>query len=395
MTLPIMNTSRLPFTSALVPRRVSLARASLVHEWKRYITAVLAVAFSGLLVLVQLGLLLGMFGTVSTIVDQASADIWVVATQTESFDMAREVPRELEMRLRAHPDVETVQTMLYSFGNWRRHDNGKASVYVVGLDVTVNSMSMPRTFGPQLREALRDPGAVVVDEADLGKLGAEIGSTAEINGQRVHVVGTTTGMRSIGGANVFMSMATARRVLGAAVGEDNAYYLIRLREPAQRKAVQARLGPREDKPSYRVLLPGELSVMSQTYWLFESGAGAGFGFSTVLGLLVGVTITSQTLRGVILATLREYATLRALGISLSALRAVVMEQAFWVGVAGLLVTAGLTLGVWLAASASAVAIVFPWWTLASATVFTLAVALASGLLALQPLYRTEPAELLR
>lgn len=135
--------------------------------------------------------------------------------------------------------------------------------------------------------------------------------------------------------------------------------------------------------------------MSQTYWLFESGAGAGFGFSTVLGLLVGVTITSQTLRGVILATLREYATLRALGISLSALRAVVMEQAFWVGVAGLLVTAGLTLGVWLAASASAVAIVFPWWTLASATVFTLAVALASGLLALQPLYRTEPAELLR
>ncbi len=380
---------------AKIPRRVSLARASLLYEWKRYAAAVLAVAFSGLLVLVQLGLLLGMFGTVSTIVDQSSADLWVVASQTESFDIAREMPARIEMRLRAHPDVETVQTMLYSFGDWRKPDGGKASVYVVGLDVTKQSMSMPRSFSSDLREALRVPGAVVIDQVDLDKLGTAVGGMAEVNGKRVRVVGTTTGMRSIGGANVFMSLASARHVLGDWGGKGDAYYLIQLRQGAKREAVQVALEPRHEDSDYRVLSPGQLSNMSQLYWLLESGAGAGFGFSTLLGLMVGVAITSQTLRGAILATLREYATLRALGVSLSALRAVVLEQAFWVGVLGLITTGLLTMAVWVAAKVGSVAVAFPWWAFVSAAAFTLLVAVFSGLLALKPLYRTEPAELLR
>jgi putative ABC transport system permease protein len=381
--------------SKRVPRRVSLARSSLIHEWRRYTAAVLAVAFSGLLVLVQLGLLLGMFGTVSTIVDEASADMWVVASQTESFDIAREMPARIETRLRAHPGVETVQTMLYDYGDWRRADGGKVLVYVVGLDVTAQSLSMPRSFGPDLRQALRVPGAVVVDEVDLGKLGTTVGGVAEINGKRVHVVGIATGMRCIGGANVFMSMATAQHVLGSMAGDGSAYYLIRLREPARRAAVQASLQPTGGDPPYRVHSPGELSALSQLYWLLESGAGAGFGFSTVLGLMVGVAITSQTLRGAILSALREYATLRALGVSLAALRAVVLEQAFWVGLVGLMATGILTMAVWMAANAAAVAIKFPFWTFALAAGFTLSVAMLSGFLALRPLYQTEPAELLR
>ena len=106
-------------------------------------------------------------------------------------------------------------------------------------------------------------------------------------------------------------------------------------------------------------------------------------------------ITSQTLRGAILAALREYATLRALGVPLRALRAVVLEQAFWVGVTGIALTGVLTLVVVAAAVSANVAILLPPWSLGAAAVLTLSVALVSGLLALAPLRRTEPAELLR
>ena len=115
----------------------------------------------------------------------------------------------------------------------------------------------------------------------------------------------------------------------------------------------------------------------------------------MLALLVGVAITSQTLRGAILAALREYATLRALGVSLPSLRRVVFEQAWWVGIAGLMVTGLLTWAIYVTAKAHYVAIAFPWWATAGASFFTIAVALLSGLLSLQPLYKTEPAELLR
>ena len=137
-----------------------------------------------------------------------------------------------------------------------------------------------------------------------------------------------------------------------------------------------------------------LSTLSQTYWLMESGTGVGFLFSTLLGLAVGVAITSQTLSAAVLGSLREYATLRALGVPLAALRAVVLEQSFWIGLAGLAVTA-IAAALLLSAAASVVAVAVPWWAAVGTAAFTLLVALGSGMLSLGPLLKTEPAELLR
>ncbi len=77
---------------------VSLARSSLIYEWRRYLTAVLAVTFAGLLVLVQLALLLGMFSTVSVVIDDSNAQFWIGFRNTESVDMGRPVKRRVAMR---------------------------------------------------------------------------------------------------------------------------------------------------------------------------------------------------------------------------------------------------------------------------------------------------------
>ena len=68
---------------------VSLARATLVYEWRRFLAAMLAVAFSGLLVLVQLGLLVGMFGTVAVYIDESDAELWVGFAGTQSVDLGK------------------------------------------------------------------------------------------------------------------------------------------------------------------------------------------------------------------------------------------------------------------------------------------------------------------
>lgn len=376
--------------------RVSLARSTLLYEWKRYLAAALAVAFSGLLVLVQMGLLLGMFGSVSTIIDQARADLWVVEGRTESFDLARPMPDRYEMSVRAHPQVEAVQALLYEIGDWRRPDGGKVTVYVAGLDVSRQSLSLPHTFDERLRNALRLTGTVVIDRADAVKLGVGIGDKAEVNGYGLMVVGLTQGMQAIGGANVFVSMSTASALsLGSLEQAQRPYLLVKLRDPSLREVVQAELQPSGENPPYRVFTPAELSRKSEVYWLLESGAGAGFGFSSLLALAVGIAITSATLRGAILSSLREYATLRALGASVSTLRAVVLEQSFWVGVAGLILTGLLTAVIADIAAWIKVPFEAPWWSLLFTIVFTLTLALSSGFLALRSLYRTEPADLLR
>ena len=72
--IPPINAAMLASNAALPRPRlkmVSLARATLRHEWRRFLAAVLAVAFSGLLVLVQLGLRLA--GEIRPHGDHASA----------------------------------------------------------------------------------------------------------------------------------------------------------------------------------------------------------------------------------------------------------------------------------------------------------------------------------
>ena len=240
---------------------------------------------------------------------------------------------------------------------------------------------------------MQQPGAVLADATDMAKLGLEGGARiAEVNGQRVEVVGVVEGFRSIGGATLLMSRATAQALLGGQDPERVGYLTLRLASGADRMRVAAEL--EAGIPGVRVMSPEDLSALSQSYWLMESGTGVGFLFSTLLGLAVGVAITSQTLRAAVLGSLREYATLRALGVPLGALRGVVLEQSFWIGLAGLALTA-VAAALLLWAATAVVAVAMPWWAAAATAAFTLIVALGSGFLSLGPLLKTEPAELLR
>ncbi len=378
---------------------VSLARKSLIYDWRRYLAAVMAVAFSGLLVIVQIGLLLGLFRTVTLVVDRAGADLWIGDATIESFDLARDLPERVEFLVRSHPDAARVERLHMSSGDWRAPDGRRTAVMIFGVDATEASLGFPRSLSPSLREALRVPGTVVVDEVDLNKLGVVPGMRqgAEIDGRRVEVAGVMNGFRSIGGAMVFVSEPTFRDLrAGAGAGQPDgtAYFLVGLRPGSDPEVVKADLN-RASPGVFKAMSAEELSVMSQSYWLLETGTGVGFLFSTVLGLLVGVAITSQTLRAAVLASLREYATLRALGIPLGALRAVVLEQSVWIGVVGLVLAGAITAGAWWFASMAEVALVLTWWALLGTGAFTLIVAIISGLFSLGPLLRTEPADLLR
>jgi putative ABC transport system permease protein len=375
---------------------VSVARATLVFEWRRFLPAVLAVAFSGLLVLIQLALLLGMFGTVTIYVDQSTADLWVGFRDTKSVDLGRNIRSGNEVFLRMHPEVLSVERFRVGAGDWRCPDGTAVSGFVVGLDTSNGAMALSRLLSAELRTALKEPGSVVVDAADLGKLGVKVGDSAEVNGKRVKVVGAVTGVRGIGGVNILTSLANARRLDSSSPGSDaTTYFLVRVRDPGRAEAVRDDLHPRGTFRRYSVWTAAAFSAQSQRYWLVESGVGVGFGFSSLLALMVGVAITSQTLMGAVVSSLREYATLRALGISLGSLRAIVLEQSWWVGVAGLAATSLATWAVYALASAHQVAMRIPAWSVLATGAIILAVATGSGLLAVRALYRVEPAALLR
>lgn len=374
---------------------VSLARSTLKYEWKRYLAAVAALAFSGLLMLIQVGLLFGMFATFTTVVSRSPAPLWVTAPNVQSFDMSFTVPDRYIGRFLVHPDVTDVQILTTGFGEWLSASGTKMNVSMYGLNTKPNSLTLMKGFAPAVLAALAEPNTVVVDRADAAKLGAKIGGFAEINKKRMRIVGFVDGFRTTYGAYAFVSQPTMRLISGETTETNPPYFLIGLRQGADASKVCAQLTPRDINPGYSIWTREELTKISEYYWIGQSGSGASFAFSGLIAFLVGIGITSQTLRAAILANMREYAALRALGIGVDKLRKVVVEQSFWVGITGVIACYFFTILLSLAGHYFGVALSYPWWTIVITSVFVLFIALASGMLSLKSLYKSEPAELLR
>ncbi len=124
-------------------------------------------------------------------------------------------------------------------------------------------------------------------------------------------------------------------------------------------------------------------------------AGLAALWSAVLGLLVGLAITSQTLYAATAASRREYAVLDALGVPTWRMGVAVLAQSFWLGGAGVGLALPAAAGLSYALNALGVKVMLPAWLLAPVSVLTLAVVLLSGLFALRSLRLVQPAELLR
>jgi putative ABC transport system permease protein len=375
---------------------VPLARKTLVYEWRRFLPSLLAVAFSGLLLLVQAALVFGIFESAAVYITRSGGDLWVGHPGTQSIELGRPIPNDTEIKLRMDPAVARVEPFIWIDGDWRGPaDRGGLSVFVSGVDTRSDAIVFADVLKPELRAKLDEPDGVIVDRADLAQLGLGIGGRAVVNGQRVRIVGVANGLRALGGVNIVASLETARRLDNDHGGTEVAYYVVRLRDGADADAVRARLQPTTATKRYEVWTREAFARRAVTYWMFETGAGLGVVLLALVVFCVGAIITSQTLMGAVAGSIREYATLHALGVAFGDLRRVVLQQAGWVGAAGLAVGGVLTAIVVVLAKHRDVPVQLDALTVGACAALVMAIALVSGLAAVRALRHADPAMLLR
>ena len=375
---------------------VPLARKTLVYEWRRFLPSLFAVAFSGLLLLVQAALVFGIFESAAVYITRSGGDLWVGHPGTQSIELGRPIPNDTEMKLRMDPAVARVEPFIWIDGDWRGPaDRGGLSVFVSGVDTRADAMVFADVLPAALRAKLDEPDGVIVDRADLAKLGLGIGGRAVVNGHRVRIVGVANGLRALGGVNIVASLETARRLDNDHGGSEVAYYVVRLRDGADADAVRARLQPTTATKRYEVWTRAAFAHRAVTYWMFETGAGLGVVLLALVVFCVGAIITSQTLMGAVAGSIREYATLHALGVAFGDLRRVVLQQAGWVGAAGLAIGGVLTAIVVMLAKHRDVPVQLDALTVGACAALVMAIALVSGLAAVRALRHADPAMLLR
>lgn len=371
---------------------MSYSLATLWHERSRFLPGILAVAFSALLIALQCGLLLGLFSITSIPIDHSHADIWVGNPDVLSVDLGRPIPQSWLARVAMQPEVCRAEIFLQGFLYWGKPSGGSELCLIIGTRLTDDPLGALDELTPELRDRLAEPGAVVVDESELGRLGVKgIGDMAEVSGRRVRVVGLVRGLKSLAGPYVFCSINTAIPLLRLRP-DQTTYLLARCHNPADVPAVVERL---RQYPNMSAFSSAEFSLRSRMHWLTKTKAGIALGCAAVLGLLVGAVVTSQTLYAATVASLREYAVLRALGIPRWRMASAVLSQSFWVGVAGMTFAVPAVWGLAEAANALGAKVLLPPWLVGGAAAVTMTMALVSGLAALRSLRLIEPAVLLR
>lgn len=392
-------------------RKTPLAWKNLTHDWRRLMVAVAGVGFAVLLMFTQVGFQNALFDSQVKIIDDLRGDIFLLSKAKYTLASEKRFPITRLNQAGSLPDVA-----------------GAYPVYSeLTLSVLKNLMPGKRSKGFPIRSIgfrlgdpvlnsdqissqihkLRLPNTALIDvrsktdkfEFPLNNLPQLAASDAELADKRVKLVGTfNMGTDFAHDGNLVMSARNFAEYFPYRVQFGDPLDVVDLgvvhvREGADVKAVCELL---------RRVLPDDLFVLTREqyrnqeieFWDASTPIGIVFNAGKIIGFVVGMVICYQVIYTDISDHMSEFATLRAMGYTNGYFfRLIVVESVLLslIGfVPGLIVSWGL-----YSLLANMTGLLLQMTTPAAAMVLllTIAMCIASGVLAVRKLLSADPANL--
>ncbi len=377
-----------------------IAWSSVSHDWRRYLPVMISVGVSGILMIMQLSLMFGAFRNASAPITMSDATFWVGPAGSTSLEDSPGLTDAQSSLLWLIPEIERMEPYAPIIGDLRLPDEPDGDefgvghwVQIIGTPSTPDGILYSKMLPAKMRAALAEPGATILDTAFAAKIGVGIGDHVVINSKTARIVGILDGLKGVLAVPVITSQATARSFTGSESAPVR-FMLVKLGEDVPPVALDRLWSGFIEHPDLTFWMEDELIASSMVSWM-ASGLGAVFVSSVGIALVVTLLIVSQSFAGAVAASIREYAALRAYGLSFGRLQRLVVAQGGIVGIAAIAVTAvvaGLLISYLREQNVSAV--LSPSLIVGSAVALT-AVVLFSNLIALRRLRRADPAALLR
>ncbi len=357
-----------------------LASRNLFHDKLRFIATIVGIVFSIVLVTVQMGLYVGFGRMVTTMIDHAPADLWVMPLGTKCFEDPSLLDDRQRFRAMAVNGVVEAAPLVIGFAQWRLPGGGTTPVFIVGSELRGLGLR-PWDLVAGRVDDLSIPGAVAIDQSYFERLG--------IRDQKVQVAAVTKGIRSFTTTPfAFTGLDRARAYTG--ISPDKAsYFLVRV-SPGSDVAV-VRRGLQANLTDVEVLTATEFRNRSRSFWLFGTGAGAALFAGALLGVIVGTVIVAQTLYSSTKDHLDEFATLRAIGSSGAYIYTVIIWQALLSAVIGFCGASAVGAIVVKMTAESALPIVVTPGLTVGLFLLTVVMCIASAIAAIAQVMRIDPA----
>ncbi len=350
-----------------MPLMFRLASRNLFHDRLRFIATIVGIVFSIVLVTVQMGLYVGFGRMVTTMIDHAPADLWVMPLSTKCFEDPSLMDDRQRFRALAVNGVAEAAPLVIGFAQWRLPGGGTTPVFIVGSELRGLGLR-PWDLVAGRVDDLSIPGAVAIDQSYFDRLGTSgLGATSEIRDQKVQVTAVTKGIRP----------------------DKASYFLVRVTPGSDVEGVRRRL--QANLSDVEVLTTTEFRNRSRSFWLFGTGAGAALFAGALLGTIVGTVIVAQTLYSSTKDHLDEFATLRAIGSSGAYIYMVIIWQALLSAIIGFCGAAAIgAIVVKMTAESALPIVVTPALTI-GLLVLTVVMCVASAIAAIVQVMRIDPA----
>jgi len=370
-----------------------LASRNLFQDRIRFVATIIGIVFSIVLVTIQLGLFLSFELMVTTMIDHAPADLWIVPLGTKCFEDASLLNERDRAQALSVPGVTEAVPVLIGFTEWTVPTGGTTPVFIIGSPANTPGLH-PWNLVKGNLDVLSTPHAIAIDQTYFERLGVTgLGDTTEIRDQKAQVMAVTDGIRSFTTTPyVFTALDQAQAYTGTSPNKVS-YFIIHLAPNTDIESVRRRLQANLSK--VEVLTPAEFRSRSRNFWLFGTGAGAALFAGALLGAIVGTVIVAQTLYSSTKDHLIEFATLRAIGSSSLYIHKVIICQALLSAIIGFSLAACIGLVIVLATAETALPIVMTPLLTLGLFLLTVLMCVASAVAAIVQVLRIDPARVFK
>jgi putative ABC transport system permease protein len=373
-----------------------IAVKMLMGDRAKYFGIIFGVTFAALLIAQQASIFCGlMLMTTSQIQDIQGAGIWVMDPDVQFIDDIKPLSENQLYRVRGVPGVEWAVRLYKDQSRARLPDGRFQQVIVLGLDDNT-FVGAPKVVVGSLAD-LRQPQAFIMDERGYRYLWPgepyQLGKTIELNDHRAVLVGICEASKTFYTFPIIYTRYSEATLDARPERKLMSFVLAQPQAGVPSREVCRRI---HEVTGLKAQTRKEFIWTTIDYYLERTGIPMNFGITVALGFLVGTAIAGQTFYMFTIENLRQFGSLKAMGVSNFRIVGMILLQALIVGIIG------YGLGVGLAAlfgqvsgGADRLAFFMPWQVLALTGGAVVLIMILSSLLSVRRVLVLEPAIVFR
>jgi putative ABC transport system permease protein len=373
-----------------------IALKMLMGDRSKYLAIVFGVSFACFLIAEQSAIFCGvMLRTTGQIRDTHGGDIWVMNEGVRYVDDLKAISDDDLYRVRSVPGVAWAVTLYRGSGQAQLATGNYQGLILMGVDdATLTGAPTDMLVGTV--GDLQIPDAILVDEAGFRQMwpGEPLGTgkVLEMNQRRAIVVGVYRASQT------FMTMPIVYTRFSQATlfvpptptGRLTPFVLAKAQPDTDPEELAARI---QTQTGLKTLTNSGFMNLTMMYYMKHTGIPLNIGTTVLLAFLVGTAIAGQTFYLFTVENLKQFGTLKAMGMSDRRVVGMILTQGLVVGSIGYGVGVGLAtvFGIVAQWGWPLLAFFLPWQVLAITAAAMVVIVLLASLLSIHRALVLEPA----